>query len=265
MPTGPVLEAPVLEAIALARPPMLAPVSLKLNPGQFTALIGPNGAGKTTLLKALAGLTTGPGTVLLDGKPLVPHPRRLAWLPASREAVWPMTAAALVQLGLGPAAAPDTAAVAAALAACDAADLGDRPVNQLSTGERARVLLARALVSRPAWLLLDEPIANLDPGHRLDVMALLAAEAARGTGVVMALHDLDLARQCDRLLLVAGGALVADGPPADVLTRENLREIFGIQAGNDSWIRVKNAVLLDDDQQVRPSSPVDRQRTPPSR
>ena len=254
----------MLEAIALCRPPMLAPISLALHPGQFTGVIGPNGAGKTTLLKALAGLSAGPGVVRLDGQRLVPHPRRLAWLPASRDAVWPMTAATLVQLGLGPAAAPDPAAVAAALVACDAATLAGRAVDQLSTGERARVLLARALVARPAWLLLDEPIVNLDPGHRLDVMALLAAEAARGCGVVMALHDLDLARQCDRLLLIAGGALVADGPPGDVLTPAMLAEIFGIQASNHSWIRVRNGVTLNNDQQVRPSGPVDRQRTSPS-
>lgn len=257
-------KSAILAAIALARPPMLAPINLALQPGQFTGIIGPNGAGKTTLLKALAGLSTGPGQVRLDGRPFTPHPRRLAWLPANRGAVWPMTAATLVQLGLGPAAAPDPGAVAVALAACDAAGLAGRPVNQLSTGERARVLLARALVAQPAWLLLDEPIANLDPGHRLDVMALLAAEAARGAGVVMALHDLDLARQCDRLLLIADGALVADGSPAQVMTRDNLIRIFGIERGNHSWFRNLHGVSLVNDQQVRPSGPVDRQRPEPS-
>ena len=254
----------MLQAIALARPPMLAPISLTLQSGQFTGIIGPNGAGKTTLLRALAGLSTGPGDVLLDGKPLAPHPRRLAWLPASRDAVWPMTAATLVQLGLGPAAVPDPAAVSAALAACDAAPLANRPVNQLSTGERARVLLARALVARPAWLLLDEPIANLDPGHRLDVMALLAAEAARGAGVVMALHDLDLARQCDRLLLISDGALVADGAPDEVLSSYNLSRIFGVQQGEHGWFRYLRGVSSADEQQVRPPDHVDRQHPEPS-
>jgi iron complex transport system ATP-binding protein len=226
-----------LEALDLARPPMLAPVSLSLQPGTLTGVIGPNGAGKTTLLKALAGLSQGPGRVLLDGQPLVPHPRRLAWLPASREAIWPMTAATLVALGLGPTAAPDPGAVLAALGACAAAHLADRPVNQLSTGERARVLLARALVARPAWLLLDEPIANLDPGHRLDVMALLAAEAARGAGVVLALHDLDLAACCDRLLLIDKGKLVADGPPDAVLSADLLARVFGVARGLHGWQR----------------------------
>jgi iron complex transport system ATP-binding protein len=164
-----------------------------------------------------------------------------------------MAAAALVQLGLGPAAPPDPTAVAAALAACDATDLANRPVNQLSTGERARVLLARALVARPAWLLLDEPIANLDPGHRLDVMALLAAETTRGNGergvgVVLALHDLDLAQQCDRLLLIANGALVADGPPAQVLNRDNLSNFFGVERGRDRWFRNHVGVTKGNDQ-----------------
>ena len=237
----------MLEAIALARPPMLNPISLALLPGQLVGVIGPNGAGKTTLLKALAGLGRGPGMVRLDGQPLLPHPRRLAWLPASRDAAWPMTAATLVQLGLGPGAAPDPTAVATALAACDAAALADRPVNQLSTGERARVLLARALVARPAWLLLDEPIANLDPGHRLDVMALLAAQAAGGAGVVMALHDLDLARRCDRLLLIDGGALIADGPAAQVLTPELLARVFGIISSNHGWQRTSAGIQMEGD------------------
>ena len=226
-----------LQAHDLARLPMLAPISLALHPGRVTGVIGPNGAGKTTLLRALAGVSTGPGMVLIDGKPVRPHPRTLAWLPASRDAVWPMTASALVTLGLGPGAPPDPAAVDAALAACDAAHLATRAVNLLSTGERARVLLARALVARPAWLLLDEPIANLDPGHRLDVMALLAAEAARGAGVVLALHDLDLAARCDRLLLIDGGRLVAEGPPAEVLRADLLTASFGVRKGADGWQR----------------------------
>jgi iron complex transport system ATP-binding protein len=227
----------MLEAVALARPPMLAPITLALQPGSVTGVIGPNGAGKTTLLRALAGVSTGPGTVRIDGKPVRPHPRTLAWLPASRDAVWPMTASALVTLGLGPGAAPDAQAVAAALAACDAAHLAARAVNQLSTGERARVLLARALVARPAWLLLDEPIANLDPGHRLDVLALLAAEAARGAGVVLALHDLDLAARCDRLLLIDGGKLVADGPPDMVMAADQLAASFGVRRSPHGWQR----------------------------
>lgn len=230
-----------LTATGIARPPMLAATTLSLAAGTLTGVIGPNGAGKTTLLRALAGLGSGPGTVTIDGTALAAlrpaaRVRQLAWLPADRELAWPMHADDLVQLGLGPGAPRDAAAVAAALTAAHADGFAARPVDSLSTGERARVLLARALVARPAWLLLDEPTANLDPWHRLAVMARLRAEAARGAGVVVALHDLDLARRhCDRLLLLAGGALVADGKPEVVLADGNLAQVFGIRDGGDGW------------------------------
>jgi iron complex transport system ATP-binding protein len=110
----------------------------------------------------------------------------------------------------------------------------------LSTGERARVLLARALVARPRWLLLDEPVANLDPFHRLGIMALLGRLAATGTGVIIALHDLDLARRhCDRLLLLDMGALVASGTPAAVLGPAHLAAVFRIRTGPDGWEAVE--------------------------
>ncbi len=231
----------MLSVIGLARPPMLAAVDIALASGSVTGLIGPNGAGKTTLLRGLAGLSSGPGRVTIGGAALagmaaLERVRRLAWLPADRDVAWPMLAADLVQLGLGPGAARNDDAIAAALAATDASEFAARRVDTLSTGERARVLLARAIVSAPDWLLLDEPVANLDPYHRLDIMRLLRAQAARGAGVVVALHDLDLARRaCDRLLMLDAGALVADGPPAQVLTPANLARVFRIRSGDDGW------------------------------
>jgi iron complex transport system ATP-binding protein len=224
-----------LVATNVARPPILAPVSLALAAGSVTGLVGPNGAGKTTLLRALAGLSPGPGAVTVGGAALAGLPpavrvRRLAWLPADRDLAWPMRAADLVQLGLGPGAAADPAAVERALAAVDAQDFAQRRIDTLSTGERARVLLARALVARPAWLLLDEPVANLDIWHRIDIMALLRSEAARGAGVIVSLHDLDLARRwCDRLVLLHNGAATADGTPAEVLSVANLAAVFRIR------------------------------------
>lgn len=216
---------------------MLKRCDLALQAGALVGLVGPNGAGKTTLLRALAGLSVGPGVVSVGGAMLSPvvRARRLAWLPADRDVAWPLLGRDLVQLGLGPGAARDDAAVAAALAAADAAEFAGRRVDTLSTGERARVLLARALVARPDWLLLDEPVANLDPWHRLDIMALLAREAARGAGVVVALHDLDLAARCDRVLLMHDGAVVGDGTPGDVLASGPLAVIFGIRRGAGGW------------------------------
>lgn len=231
-----------LVAKGLARPPMLAPTDLTLARGELVGLIGPNGAGKTTLLRALAGLSRCKGETRVNGKPLVPNPKGLAWLPADRDIAWPMRAADLVQLGLGPGAPPDPQAVTAALAMTDAAAFADRRVDTLSTGERARVLLARALVARPDWLLLDEPVANFDPGHRLDLMALLAREAARGAGLIVALHDLDLARRfCRRLLLIDGGRVVADGPAEAVLSEAHLAAVFGIRPGASGWERTAPA------------------------
>jgi iron complex transport system ATP-binding protein len=229
-----------LIATGLERPPMLKRLNLALEAGALVGLVGPNGAGKTSLLRALAGLSAGPGSVTvaneaLSGLAPAARARRLAWLPADRDVAWPLSGSDLVQLGLGPGAPRDDSAVLAALEAADASGFADRRVNNLSTGERARVLLARALVARPDWLLLDEPVANLDPWHRLDIMALLAREAARGAGVVVALHDLDLAARCDRVLLMHDGAVVGDGPPAEVLAEAPLAAIFGIRRGVSGW------------------------------
>ena len=127
--------------------------------------------------------------------------------------------------------AADLAAIEAAMRFAGVLDLTGRPVTQLSGGERARVLLARALAGDPALLLADEPVAGLDPGHQLDVMALLARRAAAGGTVIVALHDLALAaRFCTRLILLAGGRVLADGVPAAVLMPGNLRAAYGIEA-----------------------------------
>ena len=221
-----------LVVTGLARPPMLTATSLTLAPG-VTALVGPNGSGKTTLLCALAGLSAGPGTVRLDGRVLAPA--NYAWLPADRAAAWPITAFDTVALGLSRA---DPAAVEAALARTATLSFAHRSLTKLSTGERARVLLARALVARPRLLLLDEPTANLDPAHALGVLELLREEVAAGAIVLVALHDLTMAaRFADTLLLLHAGRLVAHGPPAEVLTPANLAAVFGIRAGADGWER----------------------------
>ncbi|MGB3319369.1 MAG: ABC transporter ATP-binding protein, partial [Sphingopyxis granuli] len=113
-------------------------------------------------------------------------------------------------------------------------DLRDRDATHVSGGERARILLARALAVEAPMLVADEPLASLDPGHQIDVMDLLRGEAHGGGLVIAVLHDLTMAaRYCDRLLLIDKGAIVADGPPAAVLTRANLRAVYGIEAEVD--------------------------------
>jgi iron complex transport system ATP-binding protein len=228
-------------------------------PGQLTAVIGRNGAGKSTLLRALAGLIApDAGAVLLDGADLGHwdsgrRARLLAFLPQERLVHWALTARAVVALGRLPyqpfgagESAADRAAIDAALGAMDAAHLAHRPVPELSGGERARVLVARALAQEPRVLLADEPAAGLDPAHQLTLFRHLAGLAEAGRTVVVAVHDLSLAaRFCHRLALVHEGRTLAAGPPADVLTPANLAAAYGITARYQAIDGVPVVVPLD--------------------
>jgi iron complex transport system ATP-binding protein len=212
--------------------------------GQLTAVIGRNGAGKTTLIRALAGLAAPQaGAALLDGNDVGRWERGrlarvLAYLPQERLVHWALTARAVVALGRLPyqpfgagESAADRAAVDRALAAMDAAHLARRPVPELSGGERARVLVARALAQEPRVLLADEPAAGLDPAHQLTLFRHLAALAATGRTVVVALHDLSLAaRFCHSIALVHEGRTLASGTPQEVLTPQHLAAAYGISA-----------------------------------
>jgi iron complex transport system ATP-binding protein len=213
-------------------------------PGQLTAVIGPNGAGKTTLLKALAGLIVpAAGAVVLDDRALSEWQRpelarALAYLPQERTVHWALNARAVVALGRLPhqplgtgESSADAAAVDAALAAMDATALAGRPVFEMSGGERARILIARALAQEPRALLADEPVAGLDPSHQLSLFRHLQVLAAAGRTVIVALHDLSLAaRFCHSIVLVHEGRTVAAGAPPDVLTPEHLAAVYGISA-----------------------------------
>ncbi len=224
---------------------LLDSVGVQLHAGEVLGIVGPNGAGKSTLLKVLAGVQAADaGTVLLEGKPLAAIPasaraRTLAWLEQRPFVQWPLTVAQVVGLGRLPHGDLDTTAarhaIAAALAATDTLTLQARTFHTLSEGEKMRVHLARALAGAPRIVLADEPTAALDPWHQLQVLELLRAEAARGTGVMLVLHDLGLAaRFCDRLLLLDRGRALACGSPRDVLTTSALASIWRIDARFDS-------------------------------
>jgi iron complex transport system ATP-binding protein len=222
---------------------VLSALSADFAAGSVTVVLGPNGAGKSTLLEALAGLLTpAEGAVLLDGAPLAglapqARARALGYLPQGGAVHWNLEVRELVALGrlphrgrfAGP-GAEDARAVDAALKAADLLALARRPVGQLSGGERARALLARVLAGNPRALLADEPLANLDPRHALDALALFRRAADAGAAVVLVLHDLNAAaRAADRLLLLAEGRLLATGTAAEVLTPALLREAYGVE------------------------------------
>ena len=215
--------------------PVVDHVSLTVHPGDCIGLIGPNGAGKTTLLRAALGLLPHEGRSNLSGLPERERARRAAWLPQSREIAWPLPVADLVALGRlphgGPGTEADRTAIASALSRMGLDSFARRRATDLSGGEQARVLIARALAQDTPLLMADEPIAGLDPAAQIATLDTFRAFAGEGRGVVVSLHDLSLAaRYCTRLVLLGAGRLHADGPPAEVLTPALLAEVFQLRA-----------------------------------
>ena len=218
--------------------------SFVLSPGHLVALIGPNGAGKTSLLRAIGGLAPFTGTLQLDGTdltalPLPERARRIAYLPQGHTVHWPLAARDVVALGRYPhgvndplrMSGRDAAIVEEALRRTDALAFADRNVLALSGGERARVMLARVFAVEAGVLLADEPTAALDPRHQIGIMGALRSEARLGRLVVAVTHDIGLAaRMADRVMVMDEGRIVAFGPPAEVMTPELLRRVYGIDA-----------------------------------
>jgi iron complex transport system ATP-binding protein len=223
---------------------ILEKVSFSVMPGEVVGLIGPNGAGKSTLLRALLGLVPiERGAIEFEGKSLADmtpkdRARHIAYAPQGAPIHWPLTVQRLVELGRVPHMGPwsdmrneDRAQVEAALRITQTDELRDRIVTSLSGGERASVMLARAIAVGAPYLLADEPVASLDPYHQIEVMEVLCDLAERGKGIVVVLHDLTLAmRFCDRIALLDYGSVVAKGRPKAVLTEENLERVYRIEA-----------------------------------
>lgn len=225
--------------------PVLNRVSLTLPEGRVTTLIGANGSGKSTLLRALAGLMAPrAGEVRLGGQPLAglsppDRARRFAILPQNPAAPEGIGVAELVMRGrtphlrrLRPPAPADHAAVGRALQDAGIADLAGRRLDQLSGGQRQRVWLAMALAQETPILLLDEPTTWLDLSHQIELLKLVRVlNREHGRTIGMVLHELSLAaRFSDHLVALAGGGIVAQGPPAEVLTPALLARVFGLQA-----------------------------------
>tara|TARA_R110000850_G_scaffold54949_2_gene130370 strand:+ start:721 stop:1548 length:828 start_codon:yes stop_codon:yes gene_type:complete len=223
---------------------ILEDISLALRPGQITAIVGGNASGKSTLLRTLSRiLPVKGGGVFLDGKSIHQMPslgvaRIMGVLPQSPIAPEGITVADLVGRGRHPHhglfsrwTQQDDHAVADALAATGIAALADHELDRLSGGQRQRAWIAMALAQQTDLLLLDEPTTFLDVSHQIEVLDLLVdMNASRGTTIVMVLHDLNLAaRYADHLIAVADKGIYAEGAPAEILTRELVKTVFGLE------------------------------------
>jgi iron complex transport system ATP-binding protein len=219
------------ETRGLALPGRLAETQLDIGAGELVCLVGPNGSGKTSLLHAIAGVGRPSGQVRIGGVDVASaspakRPGLLTFLPATRDLRWPLVARDLIALGGGQ-AIPDE---------LELEPLLDRRIDQLSTGERSRVMIARALAPRPKLLLLDEPTANLDPLWQIRLMEMLKADVREsGRSALVAIHDLDAAlRHSDRILVMESGRIAAEG-----LDGPHVAEIFGIVRADGEWRPVR--------------------------
>ncbi|MGB0865987.1 MAG: ABC transporter ATP-binding protein [Granulosicoccaceae bacterium] len=233
-------------------------LDIDVQAGELIGLIGPNGAGKSSLLRALAGvLSYTNGSVHLLGKALQDYSpeqraRHLSWLAQSGPINWPLSVERLVMLGRTPhrsawqgISPTDKSIVEQILEQTDCLSLQHRNATSLSGGERARVLLARALASEPDILLADEPVAALDLAHQMQTMDLLRQFSQGQKGCIVVLHDLSLAaRYCDRLVLMDKGQKVSAGNTSEVLTIQALRDVYGVEAeiknGEYPWVLPKH-------------------------
>ncbi|MFT3666769.1 ABC transporter ATP-binding protein [Piscinibacter sp.] len=254
--------------VRLGRREVLQGLSFEVGAG-WTALVGPNGAGKSTLLRALAGLQTpAAGQVLLTAErgapgadlsrmPAAARARHVAWLAQQGEVTGELSVRETVELGriaqlglLGTPGPADHAAVDHAMALTECLPWRDRRLHELSGGERQRVLLARVLATGAPLLLLDEPTTHLDAPHQVALARLfrrLAHDAAQPRAVLSVLHDLPIALQADRLLVLDAGTLRADGPPSEPAVQAALVRVFGgaIRIDSDAAGRPRVSLALD--------------------
>lgn len=232
---------------------ILYDISFSVGEGEFFIVIGPNGSGKSSLVKAISGvMRAGTGDIEILGRPLRDYSlnalaRLVAVVPQTQPADVPFTAEEVVLMGrsphlglLGVESAEDVRIAEAAMSFTGVTAFGRRKLDRLSTGERQRVLIARAVCQQPRVIVLDEPTASLDLAHQIQIMELMEKlRRQSGTTVVMVSHDLNLAAMyADRLLLLNEGGMVRLGSPADVLTYGILEETYG-------------CVLLVDDNPVK--------------
>ena len=243
--------------VTLGTAEVLHGIDLSLPAGRWTSIVGPNGAGKTTLLKALAHLLPHEGTVRMLGRDMGAWPHReraraLAWLGQGESASHDLHARDVVMLGrlphqswLGVATQADHAAVDAAMQETQCAAWQDRPLGQLSGGERQRVLLARALAVQAPILVMDEPVANLDPPHQADWLRIVRSHVERGGTAISVLHEITMALHADDMAVMDEGRIVHHGGCGDAQTHRALERVFqqrvSIHALAGQWVALPNA------------------------
>ncbi|MHA6324355.1 ABC transporter ATP-binding protein [Roseivivax sp. CAU 1753] len=215
--------------------PVVDAVDLRVAPGEVLGLLGPNGAGKTTLMRGALGLMRAEGASSLATLNARARALACAWLPQAREIAWGLRVEDVVALGRMPHGSgrteADRAAVTRAIDHMGLAGFRHRIATELSGGEQARVLIARALAQEAPLLMADEPIAGLDPAAQIATLQVFGDLARAGGAILTSLHDLGLAaRYCTRLVLLDQGRKVADGAPRDVLTEANLARVFHLDA-----------------------------------
>ncbi len=223
--------------------PLLQNVSLRLEKSEILGIIGPNGAGKSTLLRCINGfLQPSSGLIFLNDMAvkdmsLRQLARLMGYVPQNTTRIFPATVFDTVLMGRRPhlnwrCSRADKQKVARALSLMGIEDLAMRDFEQLSGGQQQKVLIAQALAQEVEVLLLDEPTSNLDIRHQLETMNIITDLARdEDLSVVMAIHDLNLAsRYADNLLMMKGGKVFASGEPGSVLTIENIREVYGVEA-----------------------------------
>jgi len=240
--------------VSLGGTEVLHGIDLAVPSGRWTAIVGPNGAGKSTLLKSMAGLLPHTGTVALLGRPLAAlgqreRARTLSWLGQGEVGADDLSVYDVAMLGrlphqpwLAPPSQADRAAVERALHATQAWDWRERSLGALSGGERQRVLLARALAVDAQVLLMDEPLANLDPPHQADWLLLVRALVAAGKTVVSVLHEISIALHAQEVVVMAAGRVVHQGASADGATHRALEQVFdgriAIHPLGGDWVAV---------------------------
>lgn len=218
-------------------------VDVTVSRGEVVSLVGPNGAGKSTLLKCIAAIhRPQEGSVSIDGVSPFSLPRRMlarqvAYLPQSPRFRFPSSAFEIVLSGRRPyfswrPSMEDMLKVRQIMARLDLMGLAERNMDQLSGGQRQKVLLAKVLVQETPYLLLDEPNTGLDLRHQMEILEIVADQAAgNNVGVLMALHDLNLAvRFSDRIIMIHQGRIVAQGAPREVVTEDRIKKIYGVEA-----------------------------------